>query len=122
MQELAIEKLKKEEQSFKGGNKEKAVYHHVVKALIDFCKQDQEFAQAIYQNDKTLSDCCKEIMKNVGSSVSDIEVYRRAVQFYFKGATIEMQMKIDLCGEVRHAAEPMRQKETPIVLNLMDFL
>lgn len=122
MQKLAIEKLQKEEKTFKGGNKENAVYHHVAKALIGFCGQDEEFAQAICQNDKTLSDCCKEIMKDVGRSISDIEVYRRAVKFYFRGATVEMQMKIDLCGEVRRSSEPVRRRENPIVLNLMDFL
>lgn len=95
----AIEKLEKELKAFNGAdNKAKAVKSAVADALKSFCEQDDEFAQAVVQNDKTLSDCCTSIMKGVGQSISDIEVYKKAVNFYFAGADIKMKMTIDLIG------------------------
>ncbi len=102
--EQAIEKLNNELKIFKSNNrKASAVKNAVVDTLIMFCKQDEEFAQAIVQNDKTLSDCCTEIMKGIGNSISDLEVYKKAVNFYFAGADIKMTMEIDLVGS---AAKP----------------
>lgn len=102
--ERAIEKLKAELKAFTGGNKEKAVSQSVAETLQMFCEQDDEFAQAIVQSDKTLSDCCRKIMSKVGSSISDIEVYKRAVRFYFSTADIRFKMTIDLCGKIGEAA------------------
>lgn len=61
--EKAIEKIQKELKAFTGGNKEKAVSKPVAETLEMFCKQNEEFAQAIYESDKTLSNCCKTIME-----------------------------------------------------------
>lgn len=77
------------------GNKENAVKEAVKQALKDFCSQNDEFAQAIAQG-KPFSDCLKKIMSGVGSSISDIEVYKRAVQFYFPGADVHVKMTLDL--------------------------
>lgn len=97
--EQAIQKLEKELKAFNSkDNKAKAVKDAVADALKNFCEQDDEFAQAVVQNDKTLSDCCDSIMKKVGQSISDIEVYEKAVNFYFPGADIKMTMEIDLIG------------------------
>ena len=74
----AIEKLNKEEQAFQGDRKAQVIYRPVASALRDFCAQDDEFAQAVVQTDKTLSDCCKEILKDVKDSISDLEAYRSA--------------------------------------------
>lgn len=98
--EKAIEKIQKELKAFTGGNKEKAVSKPVAETLEMFCKQNEEFAQAIYESDKTLSNCCKTIMKKSGNAISDIEVYKRAVKYYFSTADIEMSMKINLCGDL----------------------
>lgn len=124
MKDLAIQKIKEELKTASGDNKVNAVKKPVADALTDFCRQDNEFAQAVLQSDKTLGDCCKEIMSKVGSSISDLEVYRSAVQFYFPGADIRMEMTIDLCASVRgkeHAAQP-EAKSNSIVLDLSDFL
>lgn len=102
--EQAIEKLGNERKSFKSGDrKASAVKDDVAYTLETFCQQDEEFAQAVVQTDKTLSDCCTEIMKGTGNSVSDLEVYKKAVNFYFPGADIKMTMEIDLIGS---AAKP----------------
>lgn len=79
--EKAIERLRDD----KGlsGNKERAMAPAVREALEKFCADDGEFAQAVAQ----------------GGSISDIEAYRRAVQFYFPGAEIETTMHVRLCGD-----------------------
>ena len=65
----------------------------------------------------------KAVAKGVGNSLSDIEAYRRAVQFYFPGATVQMQMTIDLIGSAAGEAKPGKEeKPGGIVLNLEDFL
>lgn len=100
MLEQAIQKIDKEVKEFNGGKYENAVYRHVADTLKNFCRQEPEFAQAVVQTDKTLADCCREIMKGAGQSISDIEVYRRAVNFYFPGADIKTEMRINLCASV----------------------
>lgn len=107
--EQAIEKLNNELKNFKSSDKyANAVKKEVATTLKMFCEQDEEFAQAIVQTDKTLSDCCTEIMKGTKNSVSDIEVYKKAVNFYFAGADIKMTMEIDLIGS---AAESKTQSK-----------
>lgn len=97
--EQAIEKLGNERKSFKSGDrKASAVKDAVADTLKTFCQQDEEFAQAVVQTDKTLSDCCTKIMKGTGNSISDLEVYKKAVNFYFPGADIKMTMEIDPIG------------------------
>lgn len=101
---LAIEKIDKELESFKGDPKAAAVKTHVADVLKSFCEQEEEFAQAIIQSEITLSDCCKEILKGVISSISDLEVYSKAVKCYFSTATISFSMAINLSGD--NGAEP----------------
>lgn len=64
------------------------------KALISFIEQDEEFADAVYHNSQTFGDCMKAVEKNCFSALSDLEAFKRAVQFYFPGAEIEYQMKL----------------------------
>lgn len=97
--EKAVAKIDTELKAFKGGNKETAVKQYVADTVKEFCHQEVEFSEAVIQNDKTLSDCCAEIMKGVGSHVSDIDVYRKAARFYFPGCSVRMTMTIDLIGE-----------------------
>ena len=67
----------------------------VRKCLKDFCEQNGEFAQAVAQGG-SFENCIKEISKGIGQACSDLEVYKRAVQFYFKGADVHMQLTVDL--------------------------
>lgn len=99
MIQKAIEKLENENKKFKGGSKASAMRSAVLAALKNFCAQDAEFAQSIVQNDKTFSDCMAEVAKGCGSSISDLEAYKKAVRFYFKGADIKFTMHIDLIGD-----------------------
>lgn len=72
----------------------RAVLEAVRVALISFCEQNEEFADAVLQQDKTVGACCTEIMKGCGNAISDLDVYARAVNFYFPGAKIEMKMTV----------------------------
>ena len=119
MTQEALQKIDAELKAFKGANKETAVKTAVAAALRDFVKQDEEFAQAVVQCDKKLSDCCAHIMKGVGNSISDNEVYKRAAQFYFPGADVFFQMRIELCPVA--GSGPSDTKPAGIILNLDDF-
>lgn len=110
---LAVEKIKAEFGNFNGGAKEKAVSSYVSTILQDFCKQDQRFAEVVYKFKRTLSDCCGEIMKGVTSHISDIDVYRNAVKFYFPNSEIEMKMTIDITGEAPTEDEILKEAENP---------
>ena len=92
--EQAIQKLN---DGYKGvkGQREQAMKDAVKKALISFIKQDNEFAQAVVQGG-SFADCMKEVAKGVGSFISDIDAYKRAVRFYFSGADINVSMNIKL--------------------------
>lgn len=115
--EQAEARLKKESAGIKD-RKEAAMKGAVQDALLEFCRQDEEFAQAVVQGG-SFGECMAEVAKNVGNSISDLEAYKRAVAFYFPGAGISMRMTIDLCDSVKDAPHP----DGPgIVLNLSDFL
>lgn len=114
----AVKKLDSECKAGKFDQKAGAMKTAVRDTLKNFCKQDGEFAQAVAQGG-SFEDCMKAVAKNVGSSISDLEAYRRAVQFYFPGADIEMTMTVNLCASVEKAETP--EKKDSIVLDLSDF-
>lgn len=97
MTEKAINKLDKEyEDCKKLSQKGDAVKKCVLDTLKVFCKQNGEFAQAVVQSSKPLKECVEYTVKDSGNSIPDIDVYKRAVQFYFPGADIHVVMTIDL--------------------------
>ena len=104
------------------GQKERAVAEATADALISFCEQEPEFEQAIEQSDKTFQDCLNSIMKSVSSSISDIEVYRRAVKFYFSTATVSFVMNINLGGEVNAPKITMSKSDTKTLSVSLDDL
>ena len=72
------EKLTAELTDAKLGKYETAVKNAVMKTICKFC------------------DCLKATVKGVGASLEDLEVYKRAVAFYFPGADIKCTMTLDL--------------------------
>lgn len=125
MTDMAISKIKKELSEIKGDKYVEIMKKPTAEALIEFCRQDAKFAQAVVQQDKTLGECFKDIMKGCGSGISDITVYRKAVQFYFPGADVRMKMTVDLCASVSgdndaSVAEPA--KSVGIVLDFTSFM
>ena len=112
---LATEKIKAEFSNFTGDTKAKAVSSYVSTIIQDFCKQDERFAEVVYKFKRTLSDCCKDVMHGVGSHISDIDVYRGAVKFYFPNSEISMNMSIQITGEAPSNEEIEKAPEPPKV-------
>ena len=120
----AIKKLDDGVKAKQGRREAEAMKYAVAATLKDFCRQDAEFSQAVVQGGE-FTDCMKAVAGKVkGGSISDIDAFRAAVAFYFPGATIRMQMAIDLCGSVAGYSGEEQQKpaERTKVLNLEDFL
>lgn len=122
----AVAKLKEEKKNVKG-KKETAMAGAVMAAIKDFCLQDEEFAQAVVQGG-SFADCMKKVAEGVGMSISDLDAYKKAVQFYFPGAEVKMQLTIDLIGKAAGEENPAEQPKPvaapqpgPIILNLEDF-
>ncbi|MDE5792158.1 MAG: hypothetical protein K2H66_01380 [Oscillospiraceae bacterium] len=99
------------------GQYQQAVAEDVAKTLKDFCNQESEFLQAIEQSEKSFQDCLDKVVKGIGGSISDFDVYDRAVKFYFPCAKIRFRMELDLVGNAETAPE-----EKPFdFMNLMDW-
>lgn len=122
----AFKKLDEEKKGVKG-QKETVMSGAVLSAVKDFCVQDEEFAQAVVQGG-TFGECMNAVAKGVGNAISDMDAYKKAVQFYFPGAEIKMTLTIDLIGKAAGdttpvAAQPAPAAEKPkvISLDLADF-
>lgn len=112
----AQEKIKISDEK-KLGRYEKAVNSAVADALREFCGQSEEFARAVVESDKTYQDCLTAICKGLGQSISDFDLYTKAVQFWFPGAVIEYKMTIRM-SEYELEEEP----KTDISLSLDSLL
>ena len=89
-------------------------------ALVTFCEQDGEFAQAVAQGGE-FKDCMAAVDKCVkGNVLSDMEAFGAAVKFYFPGAGIDVKMTINLCAGVEKT-EQKDEKSGGVVLDLSDF-
>ena len=108
------------------GQKEKVMAPVVLKAIKDFCRQEPEFAQAVAQGG-AFADCMRQIAAGTGNAISDLDVYKKAVQYYFPGAKVQMQLTIDLIGdaakhrESREISSVAAPSKKPVMLNLEDF-
>lgn len=114
MKDLAIKKLDKELAALKGDRHVEVMKGPVHDALVQFCQQSEEFAQAVLQG-RTFGTCMQEVAKGAGSALSDLEAYRRAVQFYFPGADIRCEMTIRL-------SEYDEDRSSGVVLDLFDLM
>lgn len=123
MTDMAIAKLDKElkqlQESKKKDMKISAMMEAVHDALVEFCRQTEEFAQAVVQGG-SFEQCMVAVAKGVGSSISDLDAYRRAVQFYFPGADIRVKMTVNLMASVEEDAH--QSAAAPVVLDLFDLL
>ncbi len=71
-------------------------------ALGSFAGQDEEFARAILDGD--FVKCMESVTKKIGTSISDIDAYRKCAAFYFPGAKVNFEMVI--------AVNPYEEAET----------
>ncbi|MBR2284596.1 MAG: hypothetical protein IJ874_09320 [Ruminococcus sp.] len=104
------------------GKVQQAVAERTAEALTLFCKQSAEFRQAVEQSGKSFQQCLDSIDKTVNrrSSVSDFEVFKAAAEFYFTGAVIHFDMRIDL-GEDESVREPEKKTIAVSFDDLLDF-
>lgn len=122
MKDLAIKKLDKGLAELKNpGAHIQVMMQPVHDALVDFCEQNEEFAQAVYQGG-SFGQCMQAVAKGAGSALSDLEAYRRAVQFYFPGADIRVKMTVNLCASVEGQESAAPAKAEPVILDLFDLL
>lgn len=85
-------------------------------ALKEFCRQDAEFAQAVVQGG-SFADCMVSVAKGVkNGSISDLQAYSRAAEFYFQGSKVRFEMRIELCE-----SEP-EETCSDLIIDLSDFL
>lgn len=117
--EKAAEKLQAEKAAGKYDKCASIMKDDVCKALDVFCRQDEEFAQAVVQGG-TFTDCMKAVARNCGNGISDLEAFRRAVRFYFPGAGVRFHMTVNLCAGVE--AEEQAPAAAPKILDLDDYL
>lgn len=99
------------------GRVQKIIASATAEALTTFCEQEPEFLQAVEQSGKTFDECLTHISSGVSASkpgISDMEVFKKAVQFYFSEADIKVVMTIDMCGKVE--AEGKKKYEKPEVI------
>ena len=111
-QDKAIEKTTAERKEVKG-QRESIMADPVLDMIHEFCIQSEDFAQAVAEGG-TFAACMAAVAKGVGNSISDIDAYKKAVQFYFPGAEIQVQMQI--------FTEKKQESAKPIMLSLEDLL
>lgn len=114
-QDKAVAKTTEERKQVKG-QKESAMANAVLDMVHEFCIQSSAFAKAVAEGG-SFADCMTAVAKGVGNHISDIDAYKKAVQFYMPGAEILVQMQI------RTGAAP-KEKELAqnILLSLDDLL
>ena len=128
MKEEAVKKLDAElnDKAAKWSAKAGAVKGAVHDALVTFCGQNEEFAQAVAQSEKTLWAVCEEAVTNVGTSVSDLEVYRSAVAAYFPGAQVDCVMTVRMSEHENPSRDPekanSRTSGDVLSLDLFDLM
>ena len=88
----AKEKLEAEDKLFKGGRAAASVQSYVLRALLNFADQEPRFAEVVCNTERTFSECCAAVVHNAGEVLSDLEAYRKAVQFYFPNAEISFSI------------------------------
>ena len=104
-------KLEDENKAFKGGREAQAVRDYILKTLIYFADQEPRFAEVVCNTKRTFSECCAAVVHNAGGMISDLDAYRRAVQFYFPNAEVEVVMNVKLTGAAPTEAEMQKPAE-----------
>lgn len=119
--------LKPEENVYFGekitGQIQRVVAGPTAEALREFCRQEPEFKRAMEQSEKTFQACLDSIAElcDDKDGVSDLDVFRAAVKFYFPTADIRFRMEIDLCAETGAAAKPQKETLSVSLDELLDF-
>lgn len=123
MNDFAKDALAKLKKPVHGDRYANAMAPAVCAALTSFCNQNGEFAQAVAQGG-SMEDCMTAVAAKVkNGSISDLDAYKAAAEFFFPGCIVECSMSIRMS---KHETEPAAQAEAPepfgISLSLEDFL
>lgn len=104
------------------GNIQRVIAGPTAKALQEFARQEPEFEQAIEQSGKTFQACLDAVADSCDKrgGVSDLEVYRKAAQFYFSTADVRFHMEIDLSAG-NGAPKPRKETLSVSLDELLDF-
>lgn len=113
-------KLEAEVNAGSFGQKGKAMAPAVKNALLEFCRQSEDFAEKVAHGG-SFEECMKAVAKGVGGSISDLEAYKRAVKHYAPGCSVAFKMEIVECGagKKNEAPEPTHKAA---VIDLTAFL
>lgn len=78
--------------------RERLIAPFVAEKLKVICTTQDSFADIIIRTRRTLADCCKAIITSLDSKdvVSDLEVYRKALQFYMPDTDLDFNMIVTL--------------------------
>ena len=115
MTEQALKKIEDGLKSLKGDRYVEAMKHYVADALMNFVRQNEEFARAVAQGG-SFQDCMAAVKKKItGGSISDLDACRAAAEFYFPGSVVAFQMTIRTSRYEEASGEG-------IALRLEDFL
>ena len=104
------------------GNIQRIIAGPTAKALQEFCRQEPEFEQAIEQSEKDFQSCLDHIARKCAGEkgVSDLDVFRAAVQFYFSTADVRFHREIDLSAG-NGAPKPRKETLSVSLDELLDF-
>ena len=99
VQRAIIARLKEEYKTCKMAGARGNVFNGpVLNVLKGFCASDAEFAQLLYDSDKTLKGCFESVSKQGYSGTSDFEVYSNAIRYWLPGVTVHMTLWVDMQG------------------------
>lgn len=117
LKERLTKELEELEKNRKVSRIARVISSFVAKALIEFSR-DETFGAEVMKSEKTLTDCCEEIVKGVGNSISDGAVYTKAAQYYMPNSTVSVVMQIRTNVDSR-STEAIKGNETfEVVSNL----
>ena len=86
-------KLEREHKAAKYNQYARIMKDGVKKTLEQFCEQSEVFAEKVAHG-KSFEECMKAVAKNCGNGLSDVDAYKRAVNFYMPGAQIKAHLEI----------------------------
>ena len=121
--EEAKQKLRRESQSGQFDRYGAAMKTAVVKALEEFCRQSEMFAEAVAHG-RSFEECMKAVSKDIKGSISDLEAYKRAVRYYMKDADVRFCMEITV-GEAAKAeasVEQSAERKASEIIDLSAFM
>lgn len=115
----AREKLAREHKAARYDQYARIMKDGVKKTLVLFCEQSEVFAEKVVHG-KSFEECMKAVAKHCGNGLSDVDAYKRAVNFYMPGAQIKARLEI-ITGEAPapERAEPVQQDG---IIDLSAFL